>query len=424
MHLLPPSISLPLTWVLCALLAIFLLSGWYRSRIKDLLYLLNRESTRSRLGAKGSFRERLDGLFDQLRKRVFGLPDAPLTGYAMFRAVQRALIVVPLAIIAAKGGTEDAVFGVFGVLRDDPHAVERVGRCLLILLLCAAMVRGFPTYDAWFDGMIQRAGTGRRRALLRNLRQLTLAWIAVAFLLTGVTAAFLLFLLLTTIVGAYMVAKGAARVEPEHAPLMHAFLQAAVVGASLVVLLAIHLVLAPMGGLIAVALLLGLVLPLAVAPALFVALAGADHLVCRIVDRGLALIWAVAWWIGSAVASLALLAVGLAAGMWVGSVLLPASHRPDLQALWTGLLSDPAMGGPLWIVAAVTVLPLVAIPVEALARDVAHRSPQRQQALTLLGAKAPAEVVAQRLVWADVVGWGIVLSGLWVLLLGLVAVGL
>lgn len=423
MHLLPPSLSLPLTWGLCALLAAFLFRGWFRAAVKRTLNEVKWENSALHRMAERSARGRLDHLLHLLRERVFHLCDAPLTGYAMFRAVLRALIAVPLAIIAAKVATDDAVFGVFLVLREQPEAVERVGRCLLILLLYAALVTGFPRYDAWFNGLIRQAGAGRRAKLLRNLRQMTLAGVVMAFFLTGVTAGFLLFLVVMTLVGAVMAAKGASNVEPEHVPLLHTALQAALVLGCLAVFLGIHLVWTPVGGFIAVALLPGLILPLAVAPALFVALAGADHLVHRIMDRGLGFARVAAWWVGSALASLALLAAGLAAGLWLGSIVLPANYRPDLQALWAGLWSDPAMGGPIWILAAVTVWPLVAIPVEGLAREVAHRSPLRRRALTLLGAKARAEAVAQRLVWAEVTGWGAVLSGLCALLAGLAAAG-
>ena len=73
-----------------------------------------------------------------------------------------------------------------------------------------------------------------------------------------------------------------------------------------------------------------------------------------------------------AVLALAALAAGLAAALWLAALVAPAGWRPDPAAILAGLRSDPALAGPVWVLAAIVLMPALAFAAEALAREVAH----------------------------------------------------
>jgi hypothetical protein len=227
----------------------------------------------------------------------------------------------------------------------------------------------------------------------------------------GLTPAFLLLLAIGLTVACFMTTPEARdRAEPEMLPVLHAALNLACAAGLVGVLLPLHLMGWPVGGLLAAALHLGILLPLAVLPAAFVVQAGVDRQVARIAQGGpgrLGLAGEVARLAGLAVLGLGVLAVGLAAGLWLAAWLGPEGWRPDLAALRAGLWTDPALGGPLWVLAAVTLWPLLAALAKVLAAEVAHRSPPGHRARALAADRAPAEAVEAALIRARVTGWAV-----------------
>lgn len=303
------------------------------------------------------------------------------------------------------------MLGVFAVFRDDPGAAERWGRCLLALLCLATAVRLAPRIHAW----TLRSGDGWPGGRVRHL-----LWAVpvLALHLLGLTAPMILLLGVMLLVAIVMSLPETQRnADPEVAPLVHAGLQTAAALALLAILVPLHLIVTPHSGFVAALPVPGLLLPLAVAPALFVTLHGAGRLVVGVVHHGrgtFGFAGVALRAIGTAMAGLALLAAGLTAALWLASLLAPAGYRPDPVAPWAGLWTDPAYGPLLAILAGVAVPPLLAIPVEGLAREIALLSPQHRRARALVAAGAPLDRIASAAMRARLPGWagGAVLTGL------------
>lgn len=405
MHLLPDSLAWPLIWALCALL----LGLGLRATLRDLAQDVRRDIWLIRGPVAGSAARRVTHLCGTLFERNHQNVDLGLIGFALSKALRRASLAVPLTVIASKALTDAPVLGLFAVFSDQPQAAERAGRTLLVLLVLALVVLGWTRFAAWLDRV---AAGGSQGWLRRNLRSLALPGCVAALWMMGLTPGFLLLLAIGLTVACFMTTPEARdRAEPEMLPVLHAALNLACAAGLVAVLMPLHLLGWTVGGLLAVALHLGILLPLAVLPAVLVVQAGMDRQVARIAQAGpgrLGLAVEVARIAGLAVLGLGVLAVGLAAGLWLAAWLGPEGWRPDLAALRAGLWTDPALGGPLWVLAAVTLWPVLAAMAEVLAAEVAQHSPPWRRARALVAAEAPAEAVEAALMRARVTGWAVV----------------
>jgi hypothetical protein len=412
MHLLPDPLAALLTWALCALLLGLALRDWIRAQVAfpgHLVLQARRHLQWPDRTATGRWR----GMVNDVHERNGQLYGEDLTIFSLSRCLRGAMLAAPFALIAAKALTGERVLGLFAVFRDDPGAVERVGRCLLVVLVFAAAVRGFPRLDAWLD---RTAARGGRWPMVRAL-----FWVALflPFVLVGLTSPLVVFFGLMVLVAGFMsIPSTSARMEEEYIPFVHAGIQAVASGAILAVLVPLHLLGKPLGGYVAVALMAGLLLPLAVAPALFVTLRGAGALIYDAAHGNFGARAALRA-AGHALLGLGLLAAGLTAALWLSAVLAPAGYRPDLSAIRAGLWSDPALAGAIWVLAGVVLLPLLAIPAEGVAREIIYHSPQLRRATAMVAARAPSTSVVRAMVAAYVLGWGGTM-----LLLGLPALAL
>lgn len=404
MHLLPDSLAWPLAWALCAVL----LGLGLRPALRVVTQDVRRDIWLIRGPTAGSAAHRVTHLCRTLFDRNHQNVDLGLIGFALSKALRRASLAVPLAVIAAKTLTDDRVLGLFALFRDQPQAAERAGRSLLVLLVLALVVLGWMQFAAWLDRV---AAGGSQGWLRRNVRSVALPGCVAVLWMMGLTPGFLLFLMIGLAVACFMTTPEARdKAEPEILPALHAALNLACAAGLAAVLLPLHLTGWTVGGLLAVTLHLAILLPLAVLPAVFVVQAGMDRQVARIAQTGpgrLGLAGEVARTAALAALGLGLLAAGLAAGLWLAAWMGPAGWRPDLAALQAGLWTDPALGGPLWVLAVVTLWPVLAVVAEVLASAVAHRSPPWRRARALAAAGAPAEAVEAALIRARVTGWAV-----------------
>ena len=350
--------------------------------------------------------KRLETIIDHQRQSVFQCAEAMLVSYALFRAILRAVFAAPLAIIFAKAITDDKILGIFSVLSDQPDPAERIGRCLLVLLMVSGAFLGFSHLAAK-----NKAATSQPPA--KRTRKGETLWLVILFLslnATGLTqpfANYLGFFLICGYIWTLIINKD--NLDPEVYPLGLALFQIIFATISVVTLLPFHLMSGSFSGSIAVPLLLGVILPLAIAPAIFIALFSADRMMERLNDSGLGR-WG---WSGFAVKSMAyaalslvMLGLGMVLALWLFSAIGPSGYQPNVNSFLSGLLSDWSMGALFWILAAVTLWPHLVLPTMALAYTLVEYSPSQKSARTLLNMKSMSEkAIIRTLIWARITGW-------------------
>lgn len=408
MHLLPVSFSLPLTWCLCALLAIWGLRLWHLAQMAEVRYDISSASRRASHRERRSASWRLDRIIDRQRHAVFQNSESGLIAYDLLRALQRAFVLVPLACVAAKAATDDRIFSVFGVFSGQPATEERMGRALLVILVFAGTIHMFPRFEGWVKKAL---GKGNAVFLFPVLLVFPLQ-------ICGMTIPFALFLVLPLAVCCvWRLPRFKDSLPPESLPLGHAAYIFALALMALLLLAPFYLTSGAFGGLLAVVLLLGVILPLSVAPAFFLALVTADRMVERVVNSGYGR-WGMTGCgvqaLSFAGLSLVLLGFGLAFALWFFAAVGPAAYRPELRSL-TDLSTLAAFAS----LAVVTLSPLLVVPLTALADTIREHSFAMRKARMLLSAKAvPEAEVVRALVRAEATGWGgTMLAGLAVLYL-------
>lgn len=395
MNLLPTSFSLPLTWSLCALLAIWGLRLWHLAQIEEARHDVASESGRAAHRERRSVSWRLDRILDRQRHAVFQNSERDLIGYDLLRALQRAFVLIPLACVAARAVTDDRIFGVFEVFSGQPATPDRIGRALLIILVFAATIQSFPRFAGWVTRAFGKA----------NAVFLFPVVLVFPLQICGMTIPFAMFLgLPLAVCCVWKLPKHKDALPPELLPLGHAAYIFALALLALILLVPLYLTSGAFGGLVAVLLLFGVILPLSVAPAVFLALFTADRMVERVVNSGYGR-WGLPGCAVEALViaglSLVLLAFGLAFSLWIFAAIGPAAYRPELESL-----TDLSILAPFASLAVVTLLPLLVVPVTGLADTIREHSPAMRKARMVLHRKgAPEADIVQALVWAQFTGW-------------------
>jgi hypothetical protein len=159
MHFLPESLALALNCALCALLLGLGLHRDLRIALRNLMQGVRRDSQMIRKPVAGSAARRVTHPCGTLVERNHQNMGPGLIGFALSKALRRASLGVPLAVIAAKALTDDRVRGQFALFRGQPQAVERAGRSRLVLLvLLALVVLGGTRFAARLDRVAKAAG--------------------------------------------------------------------------------------------------------------------------------------------------------------------------------------------------------------------------------------------------------------------------
>lgn len=410
MDFLPVWTSPALILFLCTVLLAWGFRNWYLAQCdtvrRHLLFESGKAIHRERLTAI----RRLQCIFDRQREIVFQFSDKELISYDILRALKRAVLVVPLAIVAARAATEDKVLGIFDVFSGQPDMAMRLACGVLVMLVFAGTVMIFPRFTAWAVDFMEKGRNGGTRWQANLVVVIFPIMLIYPLQFSGLTKPYAYFLSLSLAISClWTLPKIKGDLGPEALPLGHAMTRLGLAAGSLIIMLPFYFLFGSFSGLIALVLLLGLIMPLAIAPAVFVALVCADRMLEDVVNTGYGR-WRLPGLAMKAVCfaglSLVLLGLGMALALWLFSALGPANYQPDVMAFLSGLLSERSMGAPFVILAAVTLWPFLAVPVMALADTLIEYSPSKQTARALLFTKDGSEKdIVRALVWAQVTGW-------------------
>ncbi|MCU0803363.1 MAG: hypothetical protein MUD11_16665 [Rhodobacteraceae bacterium] len=410
MTFLPTAISLPLTWGLCLLLTLIGLQQWYASRVAA--------SKLMRVGLTWvslhpySVHNRLDHHLGAFYERNGQLVGPIIVIYAAGRALRRAIVAVPLAVITAKAFTEEKVLGLFTVFRDQPEAIERMGRCVLLVLLFAALVWGWDKIAKWSDNSHSKKVKTTPTPPKREKGAPVLPALLVVLYLIGLTPALVLLLTILFSMSAVWsdVAKNTSS-DTETSSLFFAAIYLLAMLGFFAIMLTLHLVIAPMGGFVAAVLLLGIILPLACAPAGMIVTAGTDYMIAESIHKGLGSPGSIAV---KSILAFCIALVGLVAlfiGLWVGlslyAILAPSDFGLDLALMFPTLWSDPSI---IWIavfLCLTTIFTPVSLLLEALAKEITQRNTAWQRVLALDAKRQRNEETEAAMVRAEIIGCSI-----------------
>lgn len=406
MTLLPAAIAIPVTWMLCFLLIWAFFRQWYLEQVNrtksDIVWWHTSEAGPPKL----SFSERLFQLVIANHERNYRLSEGDLTIYAAGRAVKRAIIAAPLAIITTKAMTNDTVFGIFAVFRDQPGMAERLGRCLLIVLFFVAVVTFWHRIEKWSNDFVSNAGSGVRARIQRKIGSPVLFLMVMALYALGLTPALILILTIILFVTVFFSDQvRQSNLGPEEAPIRLGGVYMLVMAGLLVTLLVLNLVGLPLAGFVAAVLLLGVILPVACAPAGFVVIAGTDRLIERIVDSGKLNVMMAP--VTIALLGVGALAIGLGGGLSLYAALAPEAYSLNLLSAWEGMLSDPAYAWPVLVLVLITLITPLGILIEGIAREVIYHSKAWHRAVALVESGIKDDATAIAFVHARMAGYSI-----------------
>lgn len=407
MTLLPSIISVPLTWGLCVLLAFMGLRHWYLSRVAA-----------SKCNSVGSTWISLHPYnlnawlychvvaFNERNGRLLG---SILVIYAAGRALRAAFVAVPIAVITAKAFTDEKVLGFFSVFRDQPEPFEKMGRCVLLVLLFVTLVWGWDKISKWSDTNAAKNIKPASAAPNRQKGAPVLPALVLALYFIGLTPALVLILTILffmTAVWSEVVEKEGY--DTETAPFMFAGIYLMCMIGLLAIMLALHLLVVPMSGFIASILLLGIIMPLACAPAGIIVTTGIDHMIAEIADAGKPSIAALAiksvLALGIALVGLIVLFIGLWVGLAFYALLAPSGYQLNPGLMSPTLWSDSAM---LWIIlflGVTTVLTPITLVIEVLAKEMTRRSKAWQSVCASDFTTQQSEEAAATLLRAEIMG--------------------
>jgi len=201
MYFLPVSTAPAVSWFLCAILLVWGFRNWYLAESdavrRNFLIGANNPIYRERQTAI----RRLDCIFVRQREVVFQFSDKELISYDILRALKRAVLVVPLAIVAARVATEDKVLGIFDVFSGQPDMQMRAASAVLVMLVFAGTVMIFPRFTAWAADLMAKGRSGATGWQANLVVVMFPVMLLYPLQLSGLTKPYALFLSLTLAVG-------------------------------------------------------------------------------------------------------------------------------------------------------------------------------------------------------------------------------